>query len=35
MEHDKSIELPGSGTLTRCQMVKVPASVGVTASPLL
>ena len=35
MNHDKSIELPGSGTLTRRQMVKVltAASAGVAVSP--
>ena len=37
MKNDKTIELPGSGTLTRRQMVKVLASVGVgaAASPLM
>ena len=37
MRHDKPIELPGSSTLTRRQMVRLLASVGVgvAASPLL
>jgi len=35
MKHHKTIEQPGSGTLTRRQMVKVLASVGVAASPLM
>jgi hypothetical protein len=35
MKHDKTIEQPRSGTLTRRQMVKVLASVGAAASPLM
>jgi len=35
MRHHKSIEQPGNGTLTRRQMVKVLASVGAMASPLM
>ena len=37
MRHDKPIDLPGSGTLTRRRMIRLLASVGVgvAASPLL
>jgi hypothetical protein len=35
MKHHKTIEQPGSGTLTRRQMVKVLASVAAAASPLM
>ena len=35
MRYHKTTEQPGSGTLTRRQMVKVLASVGAAASPLM